>query len=522
MARMVRGDGIQKVTQSQFGGYDHRRGAGDGTIWDEKNMAADQYPLLTTRGKRYTVRTLMGNPNGIFGADELVIVEGTQVYYGDTPVGTVTDGKKIIVGIGKRVVIFPDRKYFDETEKALKSLESQWSGAATFQDGTIYEEEAAANTITASGVSWADYFAVGDGVTISGCTGHPENNKTAIVREIAGNELRFYENVFTLGEGTSYTENAVTLKRSVPELDWYCVNENRVWGGKGDEIWCSKLGDPTNWNVFDGVGTDAWEVQAGTARDMTGCVSFLGYPVFFKEGNIFKVYGDLPSNFQTMASATMGIMAGSGRSPAVAGETLFYLSRNGVCAYSGGIPRVISSAFGERKYRNGVGGSSGEKYYLSCVGEEGNVLFVYDTRSGLWTKQDDIRAVGFAYTDNFYCLTEDKQLLILEGRNIPTGAAVEQDMPWAAEWIEETMGTLNRKSLKKLQLRCELEGTGEVYVRYDDGAYQKIGELTGGKKQEEFYPAYENRCDRVQIKLTGTGRMALYGLAKEYAEGSER
>lgn len=522
MATMARSDGIQKVTQSQFGGYDHRKGAGDGAIWDETNLAADRYPLLSTREKRYTVRALTGNANGIFGADELVVVEGTNVYYGGTLVGTVADSRKTIVGIGKRVVIFPDKVYFSETEKVLKSLESRWSGNVSFQNGTIYEESAEGNTIKAEGVNWGDYFAVGDGVTISGCTTHTENNKTSIVREIEGDELRFYENVFVTGEGESYTEAAVTLARTVPDLDYYCVNENRVWGAKGDEIWCSKLGDPTNWNVFDGVGTDAWEVQAGTARSMTGCVSFLGYPIFFKEGNIFKVYGDLPTNYQTMASATLGVMEGSGNSPAIAGEQLFYLSRNGVCAYAGGIPQVISANFGERRYRNGIGGSSGEKYYLSCVGEEGNVLFVYDTRTGLWTKQDGIRAVGFAYTDNFYCLTEDKRLLILEGRNVPEGAEPETDMPWKAEWIEETMGTLNRKSLKKIQLRCELAGTGEVYVRYDEGEYRKIGELTGGHKQEEFYPVFENRCDRVQIKLEGTGEMTLYGLAKEYAEGSER
>lgn len=91
--------------------------------------------------------------------------------------------------------------------------------------------------------------------------------------------------------------------------------------------------------MFDGLDTDSYAVDTGSAGSFTACVSYLGYPIFFKEEHIYKVYGSIPSNFQVMGSATLGVAEGSAGSLAVAGEILFYLSRAGIMAYSGGIPQ---------------------------------------------------------------------------------------------------------------------------------------------------------------------------------------
>ena len=79
------------------------------------------------------------------------------------------------------------------------------------------------------------------GAKISGATTHTENNKTAIIREIDGDNLRFYENTFTISDGGD--SETLQLSRTVPELDYICENENRLWGCKGDTIYASKLGD---------------------------------------------------------------------------------------------------------------------------------------------------------------------------------------------------------------------------------------------------------------------------------------
>ena len=38
LPNMVYADRIRKQTQIKFGGYDHRIGAEDGSVWDEKNI----------------------------------------------------------------------------------------------------------------------------------------------------------------------------------------------------------------------------------------------------------------------------------------------------------------------------------------------------------------------------------------------------------------------------------------------------------------------------------------------------
>lgn len=119
----------------------------------------------------------------------------------------------------------------------------------------------------------------------------------------------------------------------------------------------SKLGDPFNWNVFEGLETDSYAVDTGSAGDFTGCVSFLGYPVFFKEDHIYKVYGSIPSNFEVMGSATLGVAKGCGGSLAIAGERLLYLSNSGVMIYSGGIRRACTTPSGRRGSRTGARGA---------------------------------------------------------------------------------------------------------------------------------------------------------------------
>ena len=92
----------------------------------------------------------------------------------------------------------------------------------------------------------------------------------------------------------TYTESgAITIARTVPDLDYFCENENRLWGVKGKEIFACKLGDPFNWNVFSGLSTDSYSVATGTDGDFTAAVSYLGYPVLLKPDAIHKVYGCL-------------------------------------------------------------------------------------------------------------------------------------------------------------------------------------------------------------------------------------
>ena len=399
-----------------FSGLDRRPGAG-GLRWTE-NLSSDAAPLLSTRPPRYALNSVAGSDlfagagNGIFAAGRLFIAVGTYLMAAEAgfsayPVRVAAgleNSPKRFCALGERLLIWPDKKMWTEAG-GLESLEAGWSGTGlVFSDGTYAGESAEANTISTSGTPFP--FRVGDAVTISGCTAatSTENNRTVIIREIGdgGRTLRFYENTFA---GTGTEPGAVTLARTVPDLDYVCTNENRVWGCKGDTVWCSKLGDPYNWNVFDGISTDSWSVESGTPGSFTGCVSYLGYPCFFKEDRIFKVYGGKPSNFELMGSAALGVLPGAAGTLAVAGESLIYLSRAGFVAYGGGTTQVIGGALAGMTVKTGTAGSDGVKYYISALcqddrvssGQEFRALLVYDTRNGSWYREDSLRALGMAW-----------------------------------------------------------------------------------------------------------------------------
>lgn len=557
-------DGITKGQQVQFGGLNHNLGAGDGELWDMRNLTSDYAPLLATRAPRWKYKGL-GDPGGIFSWDGLAWVDGTGFFYKGQRKGTVTAGKKTFAALGAYIVILPDKAYYNTMTGEFGSLEAKWSGTrVTFTNGKLYGEAAEANAIQVAGVNWADYFKPGDAVTISGCTKHKENNKTPIIREIDGDKLYFYEYVFTLegsGGTTAYAETGnLTIQRTVPDLRFICENENRLWGCDGNTIYASKLGDIFNWNVYDGVETDSFAVDTGSAGEFTGCISFLGYPIFFKEDHIYKVYGSIPSNFEVMGSATLGVAAGSSGSLAIAGETLFYLSRAGIMAYSGGIPQPVGAAFGLEQYKNAAAGSDGLKYFVSMQGEDRMWgLYVYDTQRGMWHKEDNTHATHFAqWGGNLYMMGESNdetpetppitpggeddvpaELFGLSrpasmpgiwvvGR--PRGVAAddagwEEPFRWEAEFGDFTEGNPNKKGVSKIQIRLELDEGAEVQVliQFDtDGAWQKVSSALGeGVKRSYYLPIIPRRGDHYRLKLEGVGGCRVYSMVREYYSGSE-
>lgn len=565
---MVNKDGIRKWHDVSFRGYNHQLGALDGELWDMENLTSDYAPLLAPRRPRYKIAAL-AKPNGFYarcvssppvGEEDtagknalagLYWADGTDFYAGGVRKGDVADGRKRFASLGDYIIILPDKAYYNTRDGVFGDLEASVTARCSIRDGSYAEEDAEANTIWSEGMDWAAFFKVGDAVTVSG-TDYAES--PVIIREIEGNELRFYENTFS-----EKKSGEMTVARTVPDMDFICENENRLWGCKGGTIYASKLGDPFNWNVFDGLSTDSYAVDVGSGGDFTGCCSFLGYPCFFKEDHIYKVYGEKVSAFQVMGSADLGVERGSGGSLGIAGEILFYLSRAGVAAYSGGIPQSIAAPFGIERYRDAVGGSDGIKYYVSMrrcspslAGDGGGredsgtwSLFVFDTRTSLWHREDGREIVGFGWNGELYFLDADGTLWLNGNtRTVPEGAESEGVVESMAEFGDFTdyAGAYpergaNRKGTGKLQVRLELEAGASVTLSmlFDSGGgyetppsgktdgWMTVATLTNSAriKRSYYLPIIPRRSDHYRIRITGSGDWKLYSLAREEYSGSE-
>ena len=422
-------DGIAKKQQIKFSGFDRRDTMTDGALCDALNLSSELYPTLGVRDPRRVAPVMVSTPRGITGGDKLCYVSGDKLYYNGVQVSTVSASDKQFAMLGDYIIILPDKAYYDIVSGQFGKLEEKYIGAAgaiSFANGTYAGKPANGNALITTGTAFT--FKVGDAVTISGCVTHPENNKTPIIREISSDKktLFFYENTFAIGSESG----AVTVARTVPDMDYICSNDNRLWGCKGDTVYASKLGDPFNWNVFDGVATDSFAVDTGSAGKFTGACSYLGYPVFFKEDAIYKVYGSKPSNYELLASASLGVAEGSAASLAIAGERLFYLSRTGVMMYTGGIPSPVGEPLGGI-LSQGVGGSDGMRYYLCASNAAGaHEMFVFDTERGMWQREvcSPAGVCGFAYVvgQGLYMLERDGVLSFLRGTVPPADYISEE------------------------------------------------------------------------------------------------
>ena len=146
-------DKITKGKQVKFGGMNHTLGAGDGEIFDMKNLTGDHYPLLATREKRWHYRKLE-KPGGIYARNGLCWVDGNGFYYQGEKKGEVTPGQKTFGSIGANVIILPDKCYYNAETDSFGSLESKWTGGKlTFGNGKLYGVEAEANAIICEGVN---------------------------------------------------------------------------------------------------------------------------------------------------------------------------------------------------------------------------------------------------------------------------------------------------------------------------------------------------------------------------------
>ena len=247
-------------------------------------------------------------------------------------------------------------------------------------------------------VKLTESFAEGDTVTFN--SGLDGINAGSAIQKITDTSMVIIGILphVTHSETTTSTWQ-LKIERKLPDLDFVCTNNNRVWGchyGKDargkltNEIYASKLGDFKNWYSFNGISTDSYAVSIGEDGRWTGCITYQGKPTFFKENAIFRVYGNMPSEYQIVTNNARGVQYGSEKSLAILNQYLIYKSPVDVVIYDGATPTSISQAFGrDRIYYDAAAGATLNKYYISMQDSIGRFYyFVYDLETNLWMRED--------------------------------------------------------------------------------------------------------------------------------------
>lgn len=335
------------------------------------------------------------------------------------------------------------------------------------------------------------------------------------------------------------TSGTVTIKRDIPTMDYVCVSQNRLWGCRYgqqgadgnivNEIYASKLGDFKNFAVFMGVSTDSYAAGVGQDGNFTGAVNHLGYPLFFKESCIYKVYGNQPKNFQINDTVCAGVKDGAHRSMAIVNETLYYLNRNGeFVGYDGAMPYSVSMAFADKRFNSAVSGQYINYYYTAAKaeGDTQATIYVFDTKRMLWTSEDSGDIKGFYTSGGEIYAIIDGAVYAMNGK---AGTVKNEAIEWIAESGVFGWDNPEQKYTQRFNLRIKtgqtkytdeqppkpIEQRIELFIEYDSsGEWEKQGSEGYGSSRRGtlMIPVRPRRCDHYRIRISGTSEIEVYSI----------
>ena len=568
-----------------FLGYNHNLRINESEFYDMKNMTSDYYPVLAPR-KRRGVYADGVNTTGLIAKDSLCYVDGSTFVIGTDRIEmdlstNEADCPKDLISMGAYVIIMPDRKYIntikngteyehgsiDEVHETTKDVTftlctltgDSYEGAkpsdtapTSPSDGQLWiDTSTTPNTLKKYSAAQSMWVSIAttyvkiesegigknlkqyDGVKISGITvdGATDLNSSHALWGCKDDELiiiGFLDKVTT----QTVSQGAITIERKMPDLDFIVECNNRLWGcryGANEDgevvnrIHACKLGDFKNWNCYMDLSTDSYYANCGTDGAFTGAITHFGYPLFFKENCMHKVYGDYPTNFQIQSTACRGVQKGSHRSLAIVNETLFYKSGNGVCAYDGSLPVEMSTALGEVRYSDAVACANGNKYYIDMKTADGTYhLFVYDTGKGMWHKEDNLHVDYLcSYMNEIYGIDSDtKDIITLLG----SGTTDNQKVPWMVETGLIGMSMPDMKYISRLLVRMSLEvgANVEISIQYDSmGDWEQVCQMTVTSLRSFAVPVRPRRCDHFRIRIEGEGEGRIYSITRTIEQGSD-
>ena len=566
-----------------FKGYNHNLRINDGEFFDMENLTSDHYPVIAPRGKRGVYAT-PENPQGLIAKDSLCYVDGTDFVMNEYRIDmglsvSEDDCPKQLISMGAYVIILPDKKWintldttdFGNIEASFKTTTDVAFSLCTIT-GEEYRDPVVSATepeepenmalwidtsstphslrqysatsamwvtiattyvkISATGIGKA--FSQHDGVTISGILDEnlQDLNGTMTIWD-KGDDFIVVVGILDVTTTQLESEGAITIERRMPNMDFVVEANNRLWGCRYgvavngevvNEIYASKLGDFKNWDCFMGIATDSWVGQVGTDGQFTGAITHLGFPLFFKENVLHKVYISDVGAHAIQDTACRGVQRGCHNSLAIVNETLFYKARSGICAYDGSLPAESSYALGNEVYSDAVGGAHGNKYYVSMKDLQGNShLFVYDTAKRMWHKEDSFAAQCFCSCrgEMYAIATGDSKIVTMLGSGTQDKAAVQ----WMAETGDIGIGSPDMKYISRLTIRVSLDigAALNIYAQYDmDEKWVPLCNLRGTNLRSFSIPIRPHRCDHMRLRFEGDGAVNIYSITKTIEQGSDR
>lgn len=100
---------VKRSTMESFGGYDHRERTSEGSFFDDCNLSARDYPVMSVRRKRARLCDVPGLQGALIKDKIAYCAEGKLFYDGKEVEGVfLSEGEKQLVSMGAKLIVFPD------------------------------------------------------------------------------------------------------------------------------------------------------------------------------------------------------------------------------------------------------------------------------------------------------------------------------------------------------------------------------------------------------------------------------
>jgi len=243
----------------EWAGLDRRALIADNSFSSTTNLSSRNYPLISPRPSRETVYTLTSG-KALFAATELAWVDGTNFKYNNVTEGTVTASAKSMVELSGRIVIFPDNVSYDTVGDTFAAMQGSVPMSQYGYDAYGVVDTTATTKIhntTRVTVTPSTSYTLTNDKSYTAATAYYFDANSVFISSAAVNFASFttpstaYSMNFDI-TGTDITvvakiTNAVyPTQGAIPDIDYACTLNNRIWAVDGDNVYGSALGQYDN------------------------------------------------------------------------------------------------------------------------------------------------------------------------------------------------------------------------------------------------------------------------------------
>ncbi|MBE7055251.1 MAG: hypothetical protein E7392_03960 [Ruminococcaceae bacterium] len=229
---VIRKENKYRKSMITFGGLNFTHSFSDGEMTDCTAISHYSFPAITQRQKSELVFACESPTAGIYGNKECIAAQD-GLYYDREKVCELTPGKKQLAFLGSKVVVFPDKIYYDTKTKSCGDLQGECDLSnitVTFSDKAITVPESK-NVITqefdvckfpkdAQLITYSTAVVKSDGITFQGFSlknaGEVQAG-TILYEKCDSNQYRVVESTALTEDGRYYivTSELITVKNVI-------------------------------------------------------------------------------------------------------------------------------------------------------------------------------------------------------------------------------------------------------------------------------------------------------------------